>query len=508
MPFDVTMPDGTLIQNVPDGTTQADIQARYAAHQAQSSQPQAPQSVSTLGDMVRAIPSGLAELPASILGTLTHPGAIAQRLLAPLMGRETANKAAGFADIGAQATMPNAAGAGQMASSAAAFQPQTVPGQYAKTISSFAPAALGGEGGILARGARVLAPALASETAGQLTKGTSAEPWARLAGGLAGGMGESMLEGGPKAPPLPTTGEIKDASQRLYESANQAGVVVKNDALKSFASDVGKTIADEGLSKRLHPAALGALQDIQDAAESGQPVTLKGLDLLRQNIGDVAATSANPGERRLAGIMRGKMDDFMGNIGPGDVLAGDPKQATQVLSQARDLWQTYKKSALIDDLIDGAKNRSNFTASGFENGLRTEFRALAQSNTKMRQFTQEEQDAIRTVVRGGPLDNFFRAVGRFSVRGPVSGMGAAMAERVIPGAGFALSGIGEGARHLATNRTMSNIEQLQNLIKGNAPAASSGSAQSLLSGTMLQQLLRSGTLPALLGNPAYQTTAQ
>lgn len=67
------------------------------------------------------------------------------------------------------------------------YKPKTTAGEYAQTVGEFAPAALGGPGGILRRvGAQVLAPALASETAGQITKGTDAEPYARFAGAIAG----------------------------------------------------------------------------------------------------------------------------------------------------------------------------------------------------------------------------------------------------------------------------------------------------------------------------------
>jgi hypothetical protein len=66
------------------------------------------------------------------------------------------------------------------------YEPKTVAGQYANTIGEFAPAALSGPGGILRRLAlQVGAPAVASETAGQATKGTKAEPYARMIAGMA-----------------------------------------------------------------------------------------------------------------------------------------------------------------------------------------------------------------------------------------------------------------------------------------------------------------------------------
>ena len=62
---------------------------------------------------------------------------------------------------------------------------QTVPGQYAETIGKFIPATLGLGGSTFANVVKMgIVPAVTSETAGQLTKGTEAEPYARLAAAL------------------------------------------------------------------------------------------------------------------------------------------------------------------------------------------------------------------------------------------------------------------------------------------------------------------------------------
>ena len=66
------------------------------------------------------------------------------------------------------------------------YEPKTVPGQYASTLAEFAPGALI-PGGAAARAVNTVVPAIASETAGQITKGTAAEPWARGAAGLISG---------------------------------------------------------------------------------------------------------------------------------------------------------------------------------------------------------------------------------------------------------------------------------------------------------------------------------
>ena len=66
------------------------------------------------------------------------------------------------------------------------YQPKTIVGDYAQTTGEFLPASLLAPGGGLATNALRygLIPALSSETAAQLTKGTAAEPWARAIAAL------------------------------------------------------------------------------------------------------------------------------------------------------------------------------------------------------------------------------------------------------------------------------------------------------------------------------------
>lgn len=72
------------------------------------------------------------------------------------------------------------------------YEPQTTIGKYARSVGEFAPLlasrGMSGPGKILS----VLGGGVASEAAGQATEGTALEPWARMAGGIAGSMGPTM----------------------------------------------------------------------------------------------------------------------------------------------------------------------------------------------------------------------------------------------------------------------------------------------------------------------------
>lgn len=73
-------------------------------------------------------------------------------------------------------------------------EPETTPGKYAEKVGEYVPAAALGPGGLLRKLVTQAAiPAVGDETAGELTKGTKYEPYARAAGGVFGGIGASLL---------------------------------------------------------------------------------------------------------------------------------------------------------------------------------------------------------------------------------------------------------------------------------------------------------------------------
>lgn len=111
------------------------------------------------------------------------------------------------------------------------YKPKTRAGEYAQTAGEFAPAAIGGEASAIARAGRVLLPAAASETAGQVTKGTAAEPYARFAGALAGGGASALLSRPGTASralkaqlPDGITAQHVDQAEDLINSAKAQGI--------------------------------------------------------------------------------------------------------------------------------------------------------------------------------------------------------------------------------------------------------------------------------------------
>lgn len=139
----------------------------------------------TAADVAKSLGIGVAQ---GGIGLATLPGNVEQL---GRMGLNAASRAVGGNDLvsndAALPTYQDAKGAIE-GYTGEFYKPKTTLGEYARTAGEFAPAAAFGGGGLAARAANVLAPAVVSETAGQATKGTAAEPWARMAGAFAGGI--------------------------------------------------------------------------------------------------------------------------------------------------------------------------------------------------------------------------------------------------------------------------------------------------------------------------------
>lgn len=99
------------------------------------------------------------------------------------------------------------------------YQPQTTAGKYAETVGEFAPGLIGGPAGLARRAiTNVVLPGVSSEAAGQATQGTAAEPYARVAGAILGGIAPSSIA--RAVTPLPAS----PARQRLVDILNNEGV--------------------------------------------------------------------------------------------------------------------------------------------------------------------------------------------------------------------------------------------------------------------------------------------
>lgn len=188
--------------------------------------------------------------------------------------------------VGAAPTTPEAAMA--LTHDKPLYKPQTKAGEYTRTVATFAPAALV-PGTATQRLTRVLAPALTSETAGQLTKGKPVEPYARLAGALlGGGVGDFATRGAPR--------------ERLLAEASRPAT----DAQIAEA----RALMEAGQARGVRLTMAEALQQVTNSGTgmSRMQRVLEGTNTGNAQIAPVM--SARPGE------VRGAITGFADQIAP------------------------------------------------------------------------------------------------------------------------------------------------------------------------------------------------
>jgi hypothetical protein len=161
------------------------------------------------------------------------------------------------------------------------YEPQTTAGEYARTAGQFTPG-VAGPGGIVRNALSTVGAALTSETAGQITKGTKLEPYARAGGALLGGAAPSMLRRG--VTPFPSDPTRQAAVKTLADEGVDltAGQKTGNKALKYLEAEMGGDNAAQMMTRQkeqLTGAALGRI------GESGTHATGDILEAAKERIG-------------------------------------------------------------------------------------------------------------------------------------------------------------------------------------------------------------------------------
>lgn len=358
------------------------------------------------------------------------------------------------------------------------YQPQTTAGEYARTAGQFAPAAVAGPGSVLRKAAMTAVPAIASETAGQATKGTAAEPYARSIGALAGGVaaaGRSVA----KAPAAPSAEQLRQQGSALYDQAKNAGVTVKADAINKIGMNLGVKLRDFGFDKQLQPDTAVAIRKLIEV--KGKDISLQEMDNIRKVAANAARSAVKADDRKAASILVEQIDNVMDDAANFSVR---DNAGIKALKEGREVWKRKIKTDMLDEAVEKAQNQ----ATGFENGLVIQMRAIANNPKKMRAFNKQEQAMIKSVVRRGSAHGVLRALGMLSPNSTFGGLmtgGVGVGAGIVPGAALAATGF--GARTAAGALTKSKVDKLQSAVasgvskSGPQPVSIEALVRSLLS---------------------------
>lgn len=413
--------------------------ARDAAAQQAEPQPQqqSPSWADTGMDMLKSAGTGLAK------GVMGLGGAVGdvQQMTGDIVGwsanrlgasPETQEMASGIASrMAVPGFAMSAPRSGQIRQTVEGFtgpmyQPQTTAGEYAQTIGEFAPGAAMGPGGLARKAALTVIPAIASETGGQITKGTAAEPYARFGGALLGGAVASQRGNAGTKQLLgeaPSSEQVKGMADDAYQAIRDAKVVFDQKAYKSTAMKIQSDLRKEGLLPEQGGEVSSALNNIMTRVKKVNGWT--EVDSLRQNIGKLAA-SRDPAmamDARRARIIRKHLDDLV-DKGATQSLRGVPRdQIGPMVGKARELGRRN----IIGRDIERMKDKGEWYVSGDESGLRNQFASYGKKNET--RLTPMEESAFKAVVR------------REGVLNPLTSAGSRLGQIAVGSTGFGLGGL-------------------------------------------------------------------
>lgn len=181
------------------------------------------------------------------------------------------------------------------------YEAETVPGQYAQTLGQFLPGAAAGPGSLPQRMLlQTLLPALGSETAGQMTDGTAAEPYARIVGALAGGSAPSAAR--RVVTPFPASPERLSAADVLAREGVDltAGQRTGSDKLRYMESELGGLGGQQFMERQGDQFTRAALSRAGVDANRATPEVMdQAFTRIGQQFDDLAANHTLLADRQM-----------------------------------------------------------------------------------------------------------------------------------------------------------------------------------------------------------------
>lgn len=269
---------------------------------------------------------------------------------------------------------------------------------------------------------------LGAQVAGQVADVLGApqevEELVRLAGGVTAGTmagkatdaAADMAARRQYVKTTPSAAALKSDASDLYQKGHSRNIKVKPAATKWLKNEIDGIAQKRGFVTPKGRVAQGSpeIRDALDMMEdiTAGPVTTQQLQALRDTL-QRAAQSNTPKVKAAGTMMLRKYDTFIARFAP-------------EFKEGNALYTRAMRGEMMDEMEDLADIRSGqYTQSGPENALRTEYRALDRriARGKERGLRPDQEAAVRDVTAGTPAVDALRTVGKLAPTGPVSAIG-------------------------------------------------------------------------------------
>lgn len=456
MSFNVQMPDGTIIENVPEGTTQEQILARYNAMTAGAQQPTAAQPKPA---QPRSIPDQIAR-QVGLTGRAVYEAFTSPATAVLEAGRTAYNL--GAEAVGSQSRLPSfyteqskaltAAGVPQPENAVeravnAGVQGMTSTAGLAKVAPAVPALAADLVRQIPAGGVAGLVSQPVGEVVKDITGSDLAAFIASAGAGAAGaaGTGKGITSFQQSKTPLYTMEQVKQRASASYQAMDDAGVILKPNSLTRMFSNINQSLDDARMIPGTDQAkAVQATLDQAQTLIKTQGTSFTALDKMRQMLNDLRMNK-DADIRRLGAKAVAEVDDYIMTLKPNDLVAGQGglDKAVKSVTEARKDWRNLSRATVLDDALNTAEARAIDPKASESELIRRGFINIAADKKKMDMFTKKEQNVIKSVAKGGSLDPLLTFASQFSpLRSKLAAAGGAYAFTQAPITTTAVAGGG------------------------------------------------------------------
>lgn len=234
-----------------------------------------------------------------------------------------------------------------------------------------------------------------------------------LAAGAGGRLGGAAIEG--KGPQLYTMDQVKQRAQRAYTQMEDQGVTIKPQSALGMVDNIKTNLKDLNLIEETaaYKEVMPRVKELEKMIGTERVSFIK-LEKMR---GIANELLANKETSRYGRSMVDTIDSYINKLNGRDLIAGKDgldKAVSSVMTARKD-WRNASRAEVLNDALDVAAIKQELGNKGSEaEWIRQGISRLATNKDKMRLFTKEEQNVLKSVAAGGPLDPLLTGAASFS----------------------------------------------------------------------------------------------
>jgi hypothetical protein len=270
----------------------------------------------------------------------------------------------------------------------------------------------------------------------------------------------------------PTSEELLGTFKQAKHAPEVEAVVINPQSAVKFATKVDADLQKEWFRPNNQRQVFSILDELKNPPQ-GAKLTMADVDAARRRFGELAGKFGSD-ESAAATIAKRQLDDWMDNIKPADVIAGDVGAAQTIMREARANYSAGKLGQSLDKRVAKAEMNASTANSGLnlQNQLRTQAKNFLNS-ADSRSLTASERKLMERFVKGTATQNVIRWAS--NVLGGGGGLGTAVvglggmatagaAGAALPLAGYALKAVGNSL-------TARQAEKLSEVLRSRSPLA-------------------------------------